>query len=186
MCFRHLGFIPRRFQYRVCYRISSVFFLSRLDRLNCVFTFSPGISLSVCSCSASSSGLVRIGTYLLFLSVVSYTIGVPVSSGIWSSSSSSPSSSVSLSARFLFWTIFSLPFRISRRISSQRPSFPSSPRKQCRFFRVYFTGCVHCRFFSVLSFGLKQWIEIKIRLIFFPVSVFTVLLVPLIAVCILF
>ena len=114
------------------------FLLSRSVRLFCVFKFSPVISLSVCSCSASSSGFVRIGTYLPSFSEVSYMIGVPVSSGI---SSSSSSSSVSLSARFLFWTIFSLPFRMSRRISSHRPYFPSSPRRQCRFFCVHFSGC---------------------------------------------
>ena len=102
------------------------FLLSRLVRLICVFKFSPVISLSVYSCSASSFGFVRIGTCLPSSSDVSYTIGVPVFSGILSSS-------VSLSARFLFWTIFSLPFRMSRRISSHRPYFPSSPRRQCRF-----------------------------------------------------
>ena len=110
------------------------FLLSRLVRLICVFIFSPVISLSVCSCSASSSGFVRIGTYLPSFSDVSYTIGLPVSSGISSSSSSSSSSSVSLSAHLMFWTIFSLPFRMSRRISSHRLYFPSSPRRQCRFF----------------------------------------------------
>ena len=109
------------------------FLLFRLERLICDSEFSPGISLSVCSCSVSSSGLVRIGTYLPSFSDVSYTIGVPISSGVSSSSSSSSSSSVSLSARFLFWTSFNLPFRMSRRISSQRPYFPSSPRMQCRF-----------------------------------------------------
>ena len=56
------------------------FLLFRLERLICDSEFSPGISLSVCSCSVSSSGLVRIGTYLLSLSDMSYTIGVPVSS----------------------------------------------------------------------------------------------------------
>ena len=123
------------------------FLLSRSDRLICVFKFSPGISLSVCSCSASSSGLVRIGSYLPSFSDVSYTFGVPVSSGI------SSSSTVSLSARFLFRTIFNLPFRMSRKISSQRPFFPSSPRRQCRFFGfispVVFTAGSFLFFLSV-------------------------------------
>ena len=115
------------------------FLLSRLVRLICVFKFSPLISLSVCSCSASSSGFVRIGTYLLSSSDVSYTIGVPVSSGISSSSSSSSSSSVSLFARFLFWTIFSLPFRMARRISSHRPgrTFSADYFSGVRFYSTF-------------------------------------------------
>ena len=103
------------------------FLLSRLVCLICVFKFSPVISLSVCSCSVSSSGFVRIGTYLPSFSDVSYMISVPVSSGI------SSSSSVSLSARFLFWTTFSFPFRMSRRISSHRPY---STWRQSRFFAI--------------------------------------------------
>ena len=35
---------------------------------------------------------------------------------------------------FRFCTIFSFPFNLSRRISSQLPLFPSRPRKQCLFF----------------------------------------------------
>ena len=127
MYVRHLGFIPKNFQCRVYCRINSAFLLCQLDRLICVFMFSPVISLSVCSCSASSSGLVRIGTYPPSLPDASYTVGVPVSSRI-SSSSSSSSSSVSLSVRFLFWTVFSLQFRMSKKISSKRLFLPSNPR----------------------------------------------------------
>ena len=181
MCFRHLGFIPRSFRYKVFGSL-----LSRLDRRICVFKFSPGISLSVCSCSASSSGFVRIGTYFPSRLDMSYTIGVPVSSGISSSSSSSSSSLVSLSARFLFWTIFNLPFRMSRRISSQRPYFPSSPHRQCRFFvgfisPVAFTDGSFLFFLSVWNSGP----EIIFQFIIFPVSIFLVLSVPLSAVWIL-
>ena len=127
------------------------FLLSQLERLNCVSKFSPGISLSVCSCSVSSSGLVRIGTYLPFLSDVSYSIGVPVSSGISSSSSSSSSSSISLFARFLFWTIFSLPFRMSRMISSQghisRPVRVGSVGSWGLSRRLYSLPVLFCSFF---------------------------------------
>ena len=65
------------------------FLLSRADRLIVVFKFSPDISPSVSSCSASSSGFVRIGAYRPSRSEVSYVfgVGVPTSSGISSSSS---------------------------------------------------------------------------------------------------
>ena len=147
------------------YATVSGFLLSRLVRLICVFKFSPVFSLSVCSFSASSSaGFVRIGTYLPSFLDVSYMIGVPVSSGISSSSSSSSSSSVSLSARFLFWTIFSLLFRMSRRISSHRPYFPSSPRRQCRFFCLFLRLCLMPVLFCS---SLKEWSRIKFSINYF-------------------
>ena len=74
----------------------------------------------------------RIGTYFPPRLEVSYVFGVPISSGATSTSLSS--SSVSVSAVLPFWTILSFPFRMSRSISSQRPYFPSRPRRQCRFF----------------------------------------------------
>ena len=144
--------------------------------------FSPGISPSVWSCRASSSGFVRIGAYEPFRSEVSY-VSLFVVSGI---SSSSSSSSVSVSVFLRFCTIFSLPLSMSRKISSQRPSFPSSPRRHCLFFGwISFSGsgiCSRLDFFSVWKNGP----EINFQLIIFPVSVFTVFSVPLIAVWILF
>ena len=110
------------------------FLLLRFDRLILFSKFSPGISPSVRICRASSSGFVRIGTYFPPRSEVSYVFGVPISSGASSSSSSSSSSSVSVSVVFRFWTILSVSFRMSRSISSQRPYFPSRPRRQCRYF----------------------------------------------------
>ena len=49
----------------------------------------------------------------------------------------------------VFFTILSLPFRMSRSISSHRPYFPSNPLRQCRFFGVIsaFTNAASFRFF---------------------------------------
>ena len=63
------------------------FLLSRVDRPIFVFIFSLDISPTICSCSVSSSGLVRIGAYRPSRSEVSYVfgVGVPIFSGISSS-----------------------------------------------------------------------------------------------------
>ena len=63
--------------------------------------------------------------------------GLPVVSGIFSKSSLSLSSSVSVSVFFRVCTFFSLPLSKSCMILSQRPYFPSSPSGQFLFF-----GCI--------------------------------------------
>ena len=145
-------------------------FIVRFERRMLCSKFSPGISPSVWICIASSSVFVWIGTI-----DVSYVV-IPIVSGISSSSSSSSSSSVSQSDLFRFRTLLNFPFNMSRRISSQRPYFPSSPRRQCLFF-----GCV-----SPLVFGAGSRLVLNFRLTIFPISVFTVFPVPLTAVCIFF
>ena len=124
----------------------------RFDLRILVPVFSPDTSPSVWICIALSSGFVCIGMYSPFHSEVSY-ICLPVASAISSSSSSSSSSSVSVCVFLRFCTIFSLPLSMSRRISSQRPYFPSSPRRQCLFFSwisLLVSGiCSRVVFFSV-------------------------------------
>ena len=152
--FLNILFNPKNLQCMVWYRIStgsvpySVFYCLGWT-VFFVLIFSPDISPSVCSCSAtSSSGLVRIGAYRPSRSEVSYSfgVGIPISSGISSSSSESSSSSVALAVCFRLWTIFSFPFSISRSILSHLPYLPSRPRRQCLFF-----GFISPLVFSVVS-----------------------------------
>ena len=138
----------------------------------------PGISPTVCI-------FVRLGAYLPSRSEVSYFFGVLISFGI-SSSSSSSSSSVSVFVAFRSWTIFSFPFRKSRSIWCQRPYLPFWPRRQCLFFGLISPLALIAGSFLVLRSVWNNGPEIKFWFIFYPVSVFTELSVPLTAVCILF
>ena len=116
----------------VQYRICSDFCYYDLTVLFCFQILTRYLTVGMDLQSIFFRIFFRIGTYFPPRLEVSYVFGVPISSGATSTSLSS--SSVSVSAVLPFWTILSFPFRVSRSISSQRPYFPSRPRRQCRFF----------------------------------------------------
>ena len=105
----------------------------------------------------SSSGLVRIGSYRS-----------PVSSGI-----------------FFVIIIFSLPFRMSRSISSHQPYFLPSPLGHSRCFGVI-SPLVYAVSFRLLFSVRNSGREINFRCNIFLVSILTVFWVKSIAVCISF
>ena len=152
-----------------------------------VFKLSPDISPSVCSCNASSSGFVRIGSNrqprsevhklsvfvfrFLPASLRHHHLHLPF--GV-------------LPVDFLFWTIFNFPFKMSRSISSHLPYSPWRLRRQCLFLELISPLVLMAGYFCVFLSVWNNGPELNFRLIIFPVSVFTVLSVPLMAVCILF
>ena len=122
-----------------CIRYAVVFsrFLTfRFERRIVGSIFSPKIYPLVWICMALSSGLVCIEMHLPSHQGVPY-VGLPIVSGVSSSLSSSSSSSESVSLFSRNCTIFSGSFRLSRSISSHRPYFSFSHRRQHQFF-----GCI--------------------------------------------
>ena len=123
-------FNPKCFQYKVCYRTYSVFLLFRKIVLF-LFLSSHPISRRLCVFVSRLlpewsvlARILRLVWRCHRLSAFRFFFGTS------SSSSSSSSSLVLLSARFLFWTIYNFLVRISRKISSQQPHFPSRPLRQ--------------------------------------------------------